>query len=146
MEETNEQVELTPQPQEEAVDIQPMSMAVSLSICAAGWLVPGLGHVLLRRWIRGLIFIGCVLLMFGMGLAMSGKLYDLEFDQPLHVFAFIANAGAGLLYIAAVHFHLGIGTMTAPSYDYGTTFLWVSGLLNYLIVLDVFDIAQGRKP
>jgi hypothetical protein len=36
--------------------------------------------------------------------------------------------------------------MTAPSYDYGTTYLWVCGLLNYLIILDVFDIAQGRKP
>ena len=42
--------------------------------------------------------------------------------------------------------NLGIGTMTWPSYDYGTTYLWVCGLLNYLIILDAFDIAQGRKP
>ena len=148
MEETNEQVEFTPQsqPESEPIEIQPMGMAPTLAICAAGWLIPGLGHVLLSRWVRGIIFAACVLLMFVMGIAMQGKLYDLQFDQPLHVFAFIANAGAGLLYIVSQQFHVGIGTMTAPSYDYGTTFLWVCGLLNFLIVLDAFDIAQGRKP
>jgi hypothetical protein len=41
---------------------------------------------------------------------------------------------------------LGIGAMTSQSYDYGTTFLWVAGLLNFLIILDAFDIARGRKP
>jgi hypothetical protein len=42
--------------------------------------------------------------------------------------------------------NLGVGTMTATTYDYGTTYLRVAGLLNYLIILDAFDIAQGRKP
>jgi hypothetical protein len=144
VEETNQEVEKTPQA--EPSDLRRMNMAATLAICSTGWLIPGLSHVLLRRWIRGLIFAACVLLMFVMGIAMQGKLYDLQFEQPLHIFAFIANAGAGLPYILAEQFHLGIGTMTAPSYDYGTTFLWVCGLLNYLIVLDAFDIAQGRKP
>ena len=108
--------------------------------------MPGLAHVLIGRWIRGIIFAACVLLMFGLGLAMHGKLYDLEFDQPLHLFAFIANVGAGVPYWIAARLGWGIGTMTWPSYDYGTTYLWVCGLLNYLIVLDAFDIAQGRKP
>ena len=84
--------------------------------------------------------------MFVFGLGMHGKLYDLEFDEPLHVFAFIANIGIGIPYWIAERLNLGIGTMTWPSYDYGTTYLWVCGLLNYLIVLDAFDIAQGRKP
>lgn len=144
MEETNQEVDKpsgTETPQ-----IRPMNMAATLAICSGGWLIPGLSHVLLRKWIRGLIFAGSVLLMFVMGLAMNGKLYDLHFEQPLHIFAFIANAGAGLPYILAEYNEFGIGVMTAPSYDYGTTFLWVCGLLNYLIVLDAFDIAQGRKP
>ena len=125
---------------------KPMSMIATLAICSGGWLVPGLGHILIGRWLRGVIFAACVLLMFALGLAMHGKLYDLEFDQPLHVFAFIANIGAGAAYWIAEHLGFGLGTMTWPSYDYGTTFLWVCGLLNYLIVLDAFDIAQGRKP
>lgn len=126
--------------------MRPMNMVATLAICSGGWLIPGLSHVLLRRWIRGLIFAACILVMFALGIGMQGKLYNLEFEQPLHIFAFIANAGAGLLYFVAEYMQLGIGTMTAPSYDYGTTFLWVCGLLNYLIILDAFDIAQGRKP
>ena len=127
-------------------DLKRLNMGATLAICSTGWLVPGLAHILIGRWIRGVIFAACVLLMFAFGLAMHGKLYDLEFDEPLHVFAFIANIGAGLPYWIAEKLNMGIGTMTWPSYDYGTTYLWVCGLLNYLIVLDAFDIAQGRKP
>lgn len=77
---------------------------------------------------------------------MHGKLYDLQFSEPLQFFAFIANIGAGVPYWIAGRLGFGIGAMTWPSYDYGTTYLWVCGLLNYLIVLDAFDIAQRRKP
>jgi uncharacterized protein DUF6677 len=125
---------------------KPMSLAATLAICGTSWLVPGLGHILIGRWIRGLILAASVLLMFGLGLAMQGKLYDLEFDDLLHMFAFVANVGIGIPYWIAGRLGYGIGTMTAPSFDYGTTYLWVCGLLNYLIILDVFDIAQGRKP
>jgi len=81
-----------------------------------------------------------------LGLAMQGKLYDLAIEQPLHIFALFANIGVGLPYFLAQRMELGIGAMTARTFDYGTTYLWVCGLLNYLVVLDAFDIAQGRKP
>ena len=126
--------------------VQPMNMVATLAICSGGWLVPGLAHIIIGKWVRGLIFAVCVLLMFVLGLRMHGKLYDLEFDEPLHVLAFVANIGTGIPYWVAAHLNLGIGTMTWPSYDYGTTYLWVCGLLNSLIVLDAFDIAQRRKP
>ena len=144
MDQANEQIEFAPQPA--PIERKPINMAATLAICSAGWLIPGLAHILIGRWMRGLIFAVCVLLMFALGLGMHGKLYDLEFDEPLHVFAFIANIGAGIPYWIAERFNMGIGTMTWPSYDYGTTYLWVCGLLNYLIILDAFDIAQGRKP
>jgi hypothetical protein len=144
MDQANEHVESAPQPV--PVQSRPLNMAATLAICSGGWLVPGLAHILIGRWVRGIIFAACVLSMFALGIGMHGKLYDLEFDEPLHVFAFIANIGAGIPYWLAEHFNLGIGTMNWPSYDYGTTYLWVCGLLNYLIVLDAFDIAQGRKP
>ena len=108
--------------------------------------MPGLAHVLIGRWVRGLIFAVCVLAMFALGLGMHGKLYDPDFNEPLHMFAFIANVGAGVPYLIAARLGLGIGTLTWPSFDYGTTYLWVCGLLNYLIVLVAYDIAQGRKP
>src|SRR5215831_5997146 len=102
MDQSNEQVGSASE--SASFESKPMSMLATLAICSGGWLVPGLGHILIGRWLRGVIFAACVLVMFG------------------------------------------LGTMTWPSYDYGTTFLWVCGLLNYLIVLDAFDIAQGRKP
>jgi hypothetical protein len=144
MDQGNANAESAPKPA--PIQSKPMNMAATLAVCSGGWLIPGLAHILIGRWIRGLIFALCVFLMFGLGLAMHGKLYDLEFDEPLHVFAFIANIGTGIPYWVAEHLDLGVGTMTWPSYDYGTTYLWVCGLLNYLIVLDAFDIAQGRKP
>jgi hypothetical protein len=144
MDQENQQVASSAQTA--AMESKPMNLAATIAICSGGWLIPGLAHVLIGRRIRGLIFAACVFLMFVLGLAMHGKLYALEFDEPLHVFAFIANVGVGIPYWVADHFDAGIGTMNWPSYDYGTTYLWVCGLLNYLIVLDAFDIAQGRKP
>ena len=144
MDQSNEQVGSATE--SGSFESKPMSMAATIAICSSGWVVPGLAHILIGRWLRGVIFAACVLVMFALGLAMHGKLYDLEFDQPLHLFAFIANVGTGAAYWIAEHLGLGVGTMTWPSYDYGTTYLWVCGLLNYLIILDAFDIAQWRKP
>ena len=87
-----------------------------------------------------------VMLMFVLGVAMQGKLYNPTPEQPLHIFAFIANMGVGIPYIIAQQLGFGAGVISSPSYDFGNTYLWVSGLLNYLIVLDVFDVARGRKP
>src|SRR5438067_734303 len=128
MDQENQQVE--PSVQSDRAESRPMNLAATLAICSGGWLIPGLAHVLIGRRIRGLIFAACVLIMFVLGLAMHGKLYDLAFDEPLHVFAFIANVGVGIPYWVALNFDAGIGTMSWPSYDYGTTYLWVCGLLN----------------
>ena len=125
---------------------KPIALPVTLAVCAAGWLAPGLAHIALGRWVRGLILAFAILTMFGMGIAMHGRLYDLSPEQPLQVFAFLANVGAGLPYMLAQRLGYGVGQLSSPNYDYGNTYLWVSGLLNYLIVLDAFDIAQGRKP
>src|ERR1700677_910598 len=100
---------------------RPLHVAAALAICSGGWLVPGLSHVLLGRWIRGLIFALSILLMFGLGLAMHGKLYDFTLEEPLQIFAFVANIGAGAPYLVAEKLDLGIGTMTMTTYDYGTT-------------------------
>jgi hypothetical protein len=123
-----------------------MSTLRALAICAGGWLVPGVSHLVLGRWVRGLIFAAAIAAMFVLGLAMQGRLYGLPPDQTLHLFAFIADVGVGLPYVIAERLGYGGGVLSSPNYDYGTTFLWVAGLLNYLIVLDAFDISQGRKP
>ena len=42
----------------------------------AGWLVPGAGHFLLRKWGRGALLAASILGMFTLGLAMQGKIYS----------------------------------------------------------------------
>ncbi len=39
----------------------------------------------------------------------------------------------------------GEGDVTSYAYEYGNTFLFTAGLLNMLLVVDAFDISQGRK-
>jgi hypothetical protein len=52
----------------------------------------------------------------------------------------------GIPYFAAMRMGMGKGKLENRSFDYGEKFLWVAGLLNYLIMLDAFDVAMGRKP
>ena len=57
--------------------------------------------------------------------------------------------GNGLAYIVCWLWDYGFahGEQQAalPTFEFGWTFLLVAGLLNYLAMLDAFDIAAGRK-
>ena len=122
-------------------------MAFTIAVCCSGFVLPGLGHILMGRWVRGALLALAIGLMFLFGISMQGELYANDLGQtPLRLFGFFADVGVGLMYWLAEHAKLGVGNMSARTYDYGTTYLWVCGLLNYLTVLDAFDIARGRKP
>ena len=56
-----------------------------------------------------------------------------------------ADIGIGVLYFLAWALGYGAGSVVAPTYEYGNTFLIVAGLLNLLVVIDAYDIALGRK-
>jgi len=114
-------------------------------VCAAAWLVPGAGHLLQRRTQKGIVFLIVLPLMFFTGLFLNGRLFPLELSDPLVFLGAIANRGVGLPYFLARLLDLGSGLVTAVTYEYGNTFLMTAGLLNFLIVLDAFDIAMGRK-
>ena len=121
---------------------------------AAAWFVPGLGHVLLKQWGRALLMGGAVWVCFFVGLAMGGHLFDLSSDGSswvlLQVPPMIANLGAGVLYVVSWLLDYGFADDPAQAaratYEYGNTFLLIAGLLNYLTMLNAFDIAAGRKP
>src|SRR5688572_13147064 len=115
--------ELENSPSDSVFPVKRVNMGATLAICSGGWLLPGLSHVLLGKWVRGLIFFACVLTMFVVGIAMSGKLYDLAFEAPLQIFAFLANVGVGVPYLISQRMGWGIGTMEARSFDYGTMYL-----------------------
>ena len=117
----------------------------------AAWAVPGLGHLLQRRWARALLLGGAVWGMFFTGLGLGGHLFrvtssDEGFSALLQLLPMIANVGAGLLYISCWLTNSGFADHAQMvTYEYGNTFLLVAGLLNYLAMLDAFDIAARRK-
>jgi hypothetical protein len=128
---------------------KPQNSAMTAAVCVGGLLVPGLGHLLLQRWVRGFLLLASVLLMFLLGLRMQGALSSFPPSGGLVSFEALkgfANVGVGLPYVLAVRSGYMEGVPTSPTADYGWLFLIVAGLLNYLIVLDAFDIARGRKP
>ena len=114
-------------------------------VCAAAWAVPGAGHLWLGRAQKGLIFLVALPLMFATGLWLEGRLFPFEMTQPLVALAAFADLGMGIPYLAAKVAGLGGGQVIAQSFEYGNAFLIVAGLLNMLVVLDAFDVAEGRK-
>lgn len=114
-------------------------------VCIAAWLVPGAGHLLQRRTQKGIVFLIVLPLMFAIGLLLNGRLFPLEVSDPLVFLGAIANRGVGIPYFVARMLDLGLGLVTAVTYEYGNTFLMTAGLLNFLVILDAFDIAMGRK-
>lgn len=114
-------------------------------VCAAAWAVPGAGHLWLGRGQKGLIFLIALPLMFAAGLWLDGRIFPFEISQPLVALAAFADLGVGAPYFVAKAMGMGEGVVTAESFEYGNAFLIVAGLLNMLVVLDAFDVAEGRK-
>lgn len=121
------------------------SATITFSACVAAALVPGLGHAILRKWDRALVFFVCIVAMFVLGLQLEGRIFGPEFGSLFSLLKFLAEAGSGLLYWGTLIQGLGMGEPRAYTYDYANVFLYVAGLLNMLVVVDVFDIAMGRK-
>lgn len=116
-----------------------------MAAAALAWVLPGLGHLVLGKRQKGLIFLVAIPAMFAIGLGLSGRMFPFDFSQPLAGLAAVAARGIGLPSLAAGWLGYGQGLVTAASYEYGNTFVIVSGLLNLLVALDAFDVASGRK-
>jgi hypothetical protein len=114
-------------------------------ICAVAWLVPGAGHLWLGRRQKGVTFLITLTAMFAFGLWIEGRLFPFELSQPLVALSAFADIGIGLPYFIAKVLNAGAGRVVAITYEYGNAFIIVAGLLNMLVVLDAFDVAEGRK-
>ena len=114
-------------------------------VLLAGWLVPGLGHLLLKKWIRASLIFVSILSMFFIGLALKGKVYSPNTAELLDMLNFVGDLGTGLLYVLARLFDLGQATVQIAIADYGTKFIVVAGLLNIISAVDAHSLATGRK-
>ena len=120
-----------------------------LAPVALGWLIPGGGHLLLRKRGRGFLLLAAISLMFMFGLAMRGAMFKPENGDFLTTLinygGFVGDLASGALYLLATMLGYDQPDLPGAVHDYGTKFLVTAGLLNILAVVDAFDIATGRK-
>ena len=114
-------------------------------VLIAGWLVPGAGHFLLRKPVRGLLLMVSILGMFAIGIGLQGKIYTPNTGDLLDILGFAGDLGSGLLYALARVFDWGASSVQIAVADYGTKFLVVAGLLNIISAVDAHSLASGRK-
>jgi hypothetical protein len=123
---------------------KPTTIAPTI-ILLAGWLVPGLGHLLLKKWVRASLIFVSILSMFLIGIALKGKVYSPNTAELLDMLNFAGSLGTGLLYVFARVFDLGQAAVQIAIADYGTKFIVVAGLLNIICAVDAHSLATGRK-
>jgi len=127
-------------------NVSPARTAVA---CLAALAFPGLGHFVLGRWGRGLTIALSLVAMFALGFAMKGHLFTpVPGEWITYAFSFL-DMGIGLPYFACLAADFGFKLEqlqpAVPTFEYGNTFLLVTGALNLLVTMDAYDIAVGRK-
>ncbi len=126
---------------------RPAATPTTMSVLAPaiGWLIPGAGHLIQKRWIRGFLLMASVGTMFVLGLLMQGRIYKPNGGDILDILGFVGDFGAGGLYIVTRALDLGQGIVAHATADYGTKYIIVAGLLNFICVADAYHIAIGKK-
>jgi hypothetical protein len=127
-----------------ATEAAPLT-AMAVVAPAIGWLIPGAGHMIQKRWIRGGLLFVSIVTMFLLGLGMQGRIYKANGGDILDILGFIGNLGAGGLYIVSLAMDWGQGAIAFATADYGTKFMIVAGLLNFISIADAYHIAIGKK-
>ena len=123
----------------------PQTNSMTMIAPVAAWLVPGLGHIIQKRFVRGLLLMASVYTMFFVGLGMQGKVYGFNTGDLLDILGFVGDIGAGAVYFVSRMMDWGIGNIHRAVADYGTKYIVVAGLLNVVAIVDAYHIAIGKK-
>ena len=126
-------------------EVSQAASVISVVAPAVGWLIPGAGHLIQKRWIRGALLMASVVTMFVLGLLMEGRVYRPNSGDVLDILGFVGDIGAGGLYIVTRAMDWGQGAISHATADYGTKYIIVAGLLNLISVADAYHIAIGKK-
>ncbi len=110
-----------------------------------GWFIPGAGHLIQKKWVRGLLLMLSVSAMFFLGLMMEGHIYTPNTGDVLEMLGFVGDIGSGGLYVLGRAMDWGQGAINIAAADYGTKFIIVAGLLNVISSIDAHHIAIGKK-
>lgn len=116
-----------------------------IGVALAGWLVPGFGHLLMRRWSKAAVYFLCVGALAYASVAMRGGVFSPSGEDILDRLGFFADLGTGGFYFLARMIQTAGPDLSHASGDYGTRLFASAGVLNVLVVLEAFEIGRGRK-
>jgi hypothetical protein len=122
-----------------------LNSALPFLIAVAAWVVPGLGHALLRRWPKALGFFLAAAGLAIAGCELRGEIFSWHSGGTFGSLGFIADAGSGIFYFVARMLEATGPDISRAAGDYGTRFIAAAGLVNLLGVLDAYGIASGRR-
>jgi hypothetical protein len=119
--------------------------AMAYVIGVAGWIVPGLGHALLKMWGRAAMCFLTVGLLVILGAEMRGNLFNSAANDAFDSLGYLADLGTGTFYLLAKSLETKGADVSHAGGDYGTRFLATAGVLNLLAALHAYEAARGRK-
>jgi hypothetical protein len=119
--------------------------SLALAIAAAGWLLPGLGHALLKMWGRALACFLTVALLVFVGAGMRGNIFSRSGEDAFTKLGYVADLGAGAFYFVARSLETNGPDVSHANGDYGTRLLATAGVLNLLAALHAYEATRGRK-
>ena len=118
---------------------------IGIVAALAGWLVPGLGHLVLRRWSKAAVYFLCIGGLACAGLAMRGGVFGAGAEDLFNRLGFFADLGAGVFYFLAHQIQTAGPDVAHATGDYGTRLFAAAGMLNFLTVLEAYDIGRGGE-
>jgi hypothetical protein len=121
------------------------SAPLALGAAAAGWIVPGLGHLLLRRWDKAAVYFLAVSALAVLGLLMRGNVFSAAGGDAFDMLGFFADLGNGIFYFLSHTINAAGPDVSRAAGDNGTRLFATAGVLNMLCMLEAFQIGLGRK-
>ena len=118
---------------------------MGIAAAVAGWLIPGLGHLLLRRWGKAAAYFLCVGGLAYVGLAMRGAVFTSGEADMFDRLGFFADIGTGIFYFLAHTIQTAGSDVAHATGDYGTRMFATAGILNFLTMLEAYEIGRGRR-
>jgi hypothetical protein len=131
--------------QSAAVTTERANPFLAVAAAVLGWFVPGLGHALLQRWVKAVIYFLAVAILAITGIIMRGNVFHSNGADAFEILGFVADLGNGICYFLAPKINPAGADVAHAAGDYGTRLIASAGVLNVLCVLEAFEIGLYRR-
>ena len=118
---------------------------LAVSAAALGWFIPGLGHLLLQRWLKASFYFLAVSSLAIAGIIMRGNVFHSNGADAFEILGFLADLGNGIFYFLAPKINAAGADVSHAAGDYGTRLIASAGVLNYLCMLEAFETGLRRR-